>query len=107
MRASALFCAKNTGFFKIYGVSTRTRGEGLSQCGHFADKGRGGSIFGDFVRTYFMDGPLPYWKAIKKYRKSKMAYYRRFDYCKNNTLFFNFLCSSGKTTIVIQNQWFW
>jgi len=33
-------------------MSERTRGEGeLSQCGHFADKGGGGSIFCDFVRT--------------------------------------------------------
>jgi len=30
---------------------------GLSQCGHFADRG-GGSIFRDFVRTPFMDGPF-------------------------------------------------
>jgi len=30
---------------------------GSSQCGHFADKGRG-SIFGDFVRISFIDGPL-------------------------------------------------
>jgi len=33
-------------------------GEGLSQCGNFADKGEG-SIFRDFVRTFFMmDSPL-------------------------------------------------
>jgi len=38
MRMSALFDAKNFGFFEIYGVSARTRGEGLSQCGHFSDK---------------------------------------------------------------------
>jgi len=31
MRTSALFGAKNFGFFEIYG--------GLSHCGHFADKG--------------------------------------------------------------------
>jgi len=31
---------------------------GLSQCGHFADKGRGESFFLDFVRTSFMDASL-------------------------------------------------
>jgi len=44
MRTFALFGAKNFGFFEIYGVSARTRGKG--------------SIFRDFVRTSFMDGPL-------------------------------------------------
>jgi len=34
MRLSALFGAKN---FEIYGVSARTRGGGLSHCGHFSD----------------------------------------------------------------------
>jgi len=29
--------SKNIGFFEIYGVSARTMGRGLSQCGHFAD----------------------------------------------------------------------
>jgi len=29
---------------------------GLSQCGHFVDKE--GVIFCDFVRTFFIDGPL-------------------------------------------------
>jgi len=56
MRTSALFGAKDLGFFEIYGVSARTRG-GLSQCGHFAVKEGGGSIFFDFVPTFFMDGP--------------------------------------------------
>jgi len=37
MRTSALFGAKNFGFFEIYGVSARAGG--LSQCGHFSDKG--------------------------------------------------------------------
>jgi len=40
MRTSELFGAKNFGFFKIYGVSARTRVEGLSQCRHFSDKER-------------------------------------------------------------------
>jgi len=43
MRTSALFGAKTFEFFKIYGVSSWTRGEGVN--------------FGDFVRTSFMDGP--------------------------------------------------
>jgi len=56
MQTSALFGAKNFGFFEIYGVFTWTRG--LSQDGHFADK-REGSVFRDFVRTSFMDGRIP------------------------------------------------
>jgi len=48
---------KNLGFFEIYVVSARTRREGgLSQCGHYADKGEG-SIFRDFMRTSFMESP--------------------------------------------------
>jgi len=58
MRTSTLFGAKNIRFFEIYGVSARTRGRGFSQYRHFADKGEGESIFRDFVRTSFMDGPL-------------------------------------------------
>jgi len=42
MPTSVLFSAKHLEFFEIYGVSERTREEGgLSQCGHFADKGDG------------------------------------------------------------------
>jgi len=47
MRTSALFGAKNFGFFKLYDVSARTRE----------------SIFRDFVRTSFIDGPLCHVKA--------------------------------------------
>jgi len=57
MRTPSLFDAKNFGFFEIYGVSARTRGEGLSQGGHFSDKGGGGQFFCNFVRTSFMDNP--------------------------------------------------
>jgi len=39
MRTSALFGEKNIGFFEIYGMFARTRG--LSQFGHFAEKGKG------------------------------------------------------------------
>jgi len=41
MRTSAFFGIKNFGFFKIYVVYARTRGRGLSQCGHFSDKAKG------------------------------------------------------------------
>jgi len=59
MRTSSLFGAKNFGFFEFYGESTQTRERGLSQYGHFSDEdNRRGSIFHDFVRTSFMDGPL-------------------------------------------------
>jgi len=49
------FGAKIDGFFEIYGVSERTRR--LSYCGHFVDKGRGWSIFLDFVRTSLCTTP--------------------------------------------------
>jgi len=57
MRTSALFGAKNFGFFEIYGVSARTRGGGLAS----ADILRTGErvIFRDFLRASFMNGPLP------------------------------------------------
>jgi len=51
MRSSILFCAKNTGFFGIYGVSTRTRG--LSSVDILQTKK--GSIFHDLVQTSFTD----------------------------------------------------
>jgi len=55
---------KNFGFLKIYSVSARTCEEGgLSQCGHFANKGRGGQFFVIFVRKSFMDGLL----AVKQF----------------------------------------
>jgi len=49
MWTSALFDAKIIGFFEIYSVSTRTRGEGIELVRIFF--GQGGSIFRDFVRT--------------------------------------------------------
>jgi len=55
MRTSALFGAKFFEFFEIYVVSARTRGVEPVQtfCG---ERGRR-SIFRDFVRTSFKDGP--------------------------------------------------
>jgi len=43
MRTSALFGAKNFGFFEISGVSAWTRG--LSHCGHFSDKREESQLF--------------------------------------------------------------
>jgi len=56
MRISALFGAKNPVFSEFMVCPHRQKGRGLSQCGHFSDKGEG-SLFRDFVRTSFMDGP--------------------------------------------------
>jgi len=42
MQTSALFGGKNSEFFKIYGVSARTRGE---RCWASADKGGGDQVF--------------------------------------------------------------
>jgi len=68
MRTFALFGAKNFRFFEINGVSARTRGGRVEPVRTFygegggevasADKRGGGTIFRDFVRTSFMDGPL-------------------------------------------------
>jgi len=57
MRTSAFFGAKNFGFFKIYRVSARTRGE-FEPVRTFCRLGEVGSIFRDFVRMSFMDCPL-------------------------------------------------
>jgi len=58
-RASEGFVAKNLRFLENYNVSARIwkKGEGVSQCKQFADKEGGTSIFGNLVRTSFMDGP--------------------------------------------------
>jgi len=58
MRTSAIFGAKIIGFFEIYGVSTRTRREGVESVRTFCGQGGGGSIFRDFVWTSFMGGLL-------------------------------------------------
>jgi len=54
MRTSALFGAKKSGFFEIYGVSARTREVEPLRI-FFKQRGME-SIFHDFVRTSFMDG---------------------------------------------------
>jgi len=52
------FLAQKTPDFSKLMVCSHGQGRrGLSQCGHFADKGEG-SIFRNFVRTSFMDGLL-------------------------------------------------
>jgi len=56
MRTSALFDAKNFGFFEIYGVSARNKGEGVQPVRTFSGQEEG-SIFRDFVRTSVIDGP--------------------------------------------------
>jgi len=57
MRTSAPFGVKKLGFFEIYGMSSWTRGRGLASADILRTRERG-SIFRDFVRTSFMDGPL-------------------------------------------------
>jgi len=52
MRTSALLVLKTTDFSKFL-VCLHGQGA-LSQCGQKAE----GSIFRDFMRMYFMDGPL-------------------------------------------------
>jgi len=52
MRTSVLFKAKNFGFFKIYGVSARTKG--WRQCRHFTGMG-GDQFFAIFCADSFMD----------------------------------------------------
>jgi len=57
MRKSVLFGAKNFGVLETYGVSTRTSGEGVKPVQTFCRQKEKKSIFRDFVRTSFMDGP--------------------------------------------------
>jgi len=57
MWTSAFFGAKNFGFFEIYGVSAWTSGGGLSQCGHFANKGEVVN-FSRFCEDFFCGRPL-------------------------------------------------
>jgi len=46
MRTSAFFGEKNFGFFKIYGVSSRTRGEGgWDSADIFRTRGEGSQFF--------------------------------------------------------------
>jgi len=45
IRTSALFGAKNFRFRNLLCVRTDMRGEGLTQCVHFADKGERGQFF--------------------------------------------------------------
>jgi len=56
MRMFALFGTKNFGLFEIYGVSAQSRGVEPVQT--FCGQGERGSIFRDFVRVSFTDGPL-------------------------------------------------
>jgi len=56
MRTSALFGAKNSRFFEIYGVSARTR-RSRASADILRTRERGN--FCDLVRTSFMDGPAP------------------------------------------------
>jgi len=56
MRTSALFDAKNIGFLKFMVCQHGQRG--LSQCGHFVDKGRGGQIFAILCGRLLWTAPL-------------------------------------------------
>jgi len=69
MRTSALFGAKNSGFFEIYGVSVRRRG--LSQCGHFSDKG--GQFFA-ILCGHLLWRPLKTKVQILKSKSPKVNY---------------------------------
>jgi len=56
MRTSHFLVQKSFGFFEIYRVLHGQGEGGLSQIGHFSDKGEGVN-FSQFVRTSLMDGP--------------------------------------------------
>jgi len=56
MRTSALFVAKNTGFFEIYGVPARARGE-------LSPSGQGGGGTGDGVNLVAILCARPLWIA--------------------------------------------
>jgi len=58
MRTSALFGAKNFGFFEISGVSAWTRGKGDRASADIVRTKEEVSIFCDLVRKSFMDDSL-------------------------------------------------
>jgi len=76
MRTSALFVAKNLGFFEIFGVSARTRR--VEPVRTFCGQGERGSIFRDFVRTTLWTVP------------------NCFSFVKNNRKFINFAVINQK-----------
>jgi len=57
MRTSALFDAKNTGFFEIYGVSARIRSEGVESVRIICGQG-GGVNFSRFCADVLYGLPL-------------------------------------------------
>jgi len=69
MQTSALFGANDLVFFEIYGVSAL-----------HTDKWEGESIFCDFVRTSFMDGPLR--KFLEKQLLDCLLYSLNFHICR-------------------------
>jgi len=59
------FGCKKIGFFKIYSVFARTRGEGVEPVRTLCGQGGRESIFRDFVQTSFMDGLLDLFRLKK------------------------------------------
>jgi len=50
------FCAKNFGFFEIYGVSAHTEGGGWASGDIFQTRKEWMSLFRDFMQTFLMKG---------------------------------------------------
>jgi len=57
MQTFALFGINNFGSFEIYDLSTQTKGEGGWASADVFRTSEEGSIYYDFVQTFFMDGP--------------------------------------------------
>jgi len=73
MRTSALFGAKNSGFFEIYGVFARTvEKEGLRKCEHFAVKGKGNQFFAILCRRLLWTVPNT---NISQLKNLKLVHY--------------------------------
>jgi len=62
MRRPYILVQKTSGFTKFMVCLHEQGKKELSQFEHFANKGGGGSIFRDLVRTSFMNCPLGYFK---------------------------------------------
>jgi len=58
MRTSALFDAKHSVFFEIYGVSARTGGKGVEPVRTFCGQGGRGINFSRFCANVFYGWPL-------------------------------------------------
>jgi len=78
MWTSVLFGAKNIGFFRnLWCVHTDKRGRGLSQCRHFADKGKERANFSRFSEDILYGWPLTTNNVIHEWKYFRFLWFLR------------------------------